>query len=187
MNEFRPIPARHNIAAGSALPVQIPQELKQCKYVLVKKGGHLPPLTPLYEGPYRVISRSSNTFNVQKGDKEETIAVERLKPCTNKEKMETAQPARQGRPPGSKNKVKVFLNKPTASLRLSAASGPESGGEACRSHIQSKIYAGVDYGCGRMKEYRNGNPGMSLGKYRRLDQENKRQRKIYEHSFHWRS
>ena len=56
MKEFKPIPARHNIAAGSALPVQIPQELKQCKYVLVRKGGHLPPLTPLYEGPYRVIS-----------------------------------------------------------------------------------------------------------------------------------
>ena len=64
MSGFRPVPARHNTPEVPDLPQQIPIALATCPMVLVCKDGHVPPLSPLYEGPYQVLSRSQRTFHL---------------------------------------------------------------------------------------------------------------------------
>ncbi len=45
--------------------------------------GHVPPLTPLYDGPYAVIQRSLRSFKLQMGGKEDKLSNSRLKPCSS--------------------------------------------------------------------------------------------------------
>jgi len=99
MSGFRPVPARHNISPSANLPETIPTSLTTCPMVLVRKDGHVPPLAPLYAGPYKVLSRSARTFRLQVGTRTEVVSVQRLKPaCTNDEEL-PALPPRRGRPP----------------------------------------------------------------------------------------
>ena len=46
---------RHNIAAARRPPPQLPDDLARAPTVFVKRDGQLPPLQPLYDGPYTVI------------------------------------------------------------------------------------------------------------------------------------
>jgi len=55
MSGFRPVPARHNTPEVPDLPQQVPISLTTCPMVLVRRDGHVPPLSPLYEGPYKVL------------------------------------------------------------------------------------------------------------------------------------
>ena len=54
MSDFCPVPACHNTLSTTDLPEQIPTSLYSCLMVLIHKDGHVPPLAPLYEGPYKV-------------------------------------------------------------------------------------------------------------------------------------
>jgi hypothetical protein len=68
--------------------------------VFMRRDGHVPPLQPLYDGPYTVICRSLHHFMLQIGDKEDKVSTLRLKPCTDP----TAPPAIprvRGRPPAA--------------------------------------------------------------------------------------
>ena len=98
MSGFRPVPARHNNPAVPDLPQQIPISLATCPMVLVRKDGHVPPLAPLYEGPYKVISRSLKTFRLQVGERTDVVSVQRLKPAVTSEEEQPAPPPRRGRP-----------------------------------------------------------------------------------------
>ena len=98
MSEFHPVPARHNMSPTSNLPETIPAALSTCSMVLVRKDGHVPPLAPLYAGPYRVLSRSPRTFKLQVGPREEVVLVHRLKPAITSDDQAPAQPPRRGRP-----------------------------------------------------------------------------------------
>ncbi len=57
--------------------------------MLFRRDGHVPPLQPLYDGPYTVIRRSLHHFTLRIGDKVEKVSTLRLKPCTDP----TAPPA----------------------------------------------------------------------------------------------
>lgn len=39
------------------------------------------PLTPSYDGPYRVISKTSKTFKIQLGNRQSEVTIDRLKPA----------------------------------------------------------------------------------------------------------
>jgi hypothetical protein len=61
----------------------------------------MPPLWPLYDGPYAVIRRGGRSFTLQIGSREEIVAVSRLKACTTADTV-PGSPLRRGRPPGKR-------------------------------------------------------------------------------------
>ncbi|XP_023320310.1 uncharacterized protein LOC111695285 [Eurytemora carolleeae] len=99
MSGFQPTPPRHNTPAAENLPEVIPAELSSCPMVFIRKDGHVAPLAPLYEGPYKVLSRSLKTFQLQVGKRVEVVSVQRLKPAFTAEDEAPVEPPRRGRPP----------------------------------------------------------------------------------------
>ena len=57
---FQPVLPRHNTPAAAVLPEDIPAALSSCPMVFIHKDGHVAPLAPLYEGPYKVLSPCSD-------------------------------------------------------------------------------------------------------------------------------
>ncbi len=91
---------RHNTAAAHRPPPQLPDDHARAPTVFVRRDGHVPPLQPLYEGPYTVIRRSHHHLTLRIGDKVDKVSTLRLKPCTDP----TAPPALprvRGRPPAA--------------------------------------------------------------------------------------
>jgi hypothetical protein len=68
--------------------------------VFVRRDGHVPPLQPLYDGPYAVIHRSLHHFTLRIGDKVDKVSTLRLKPCTDPA-TPPALPRVRGRPPAA--------------------------------------------------------------------------------------
>jgi hypothetical protein len=64
-------------------PPQLPEDLARAPTVFVRRDGHVPPLQPLYDGPYTVIRRSLHHFTLRIGDKVDKVSTLRLKPCTD--------------------------------------------------------------------------------------------------------
>jgi hypothetical protein len=91
---------RHNTAAGRRPPPQLPDDLARAPTMFMRRDGHVPPLQPLYDGPYAVIHRSLHHFTLPIGDKEDKVSTLRLKPCTDPT-APPAQPRIRDRPPPS--------------------------------------------------------------------------------------
>ena len=66
-------------------------------FCFVRRGAHGPPLSPLYDGLYRVVSRGPKTFTLQLGGRQKVVTVDRLKPCLAAE-VTPAAPLSRGRP-----------------------------------------------------------------------------------------
>ena len=98
MEHLRPSPTAHH---RSTRPAEryVPAELGRCPLVWVRRDGHHAPLTPHYDGPYEVLGRGPKTFRLRLGDREDTVAIDRLKPADAPEGTEPAEPPRWGRPP----------------------------------------------------------------------------------------
>ena len=92
MAHFQPVQPAHNTAENRKAPVQLPSDLAATRYVLVHRDGHIPPLTPLYDGPYLVLQRSLRTFRIQVGRRQETVSTQRLKAVADDPGTEPAQP-----------------------------------------------------------------------------------------------
>ena len=75
MSGFQPTPPRHNTPAADTLPEVIPAELSSYPMVFIHKDGHVAPLAPLYGGPYKVLSRSLKTIQLQVGKRVEVVSV----------------------------------------------------------------------------------------------------------------
>lgn len=99
MSRFSPVPTRHNASKSSPLPATIPTPLLLSRFVFVRRDGHKPPLSPTYDGPYRVLSRSPHFFRLQLGDRSDTVSVHRLKPAFLPDDAVPAVPPKRGRPP----------------------------------------------------------------------------------------
>jgi hypothetical protein len=54
--------------------------LEQVEFVYIRGGGMVPPLQPLYQGPYRVLGRAEKFLKIQIGARNEVVSVDRLKP-----------------------------------------------------------------------------------------------------------
>jgi hypothetical protein len=72
-----PPPVRHAALFPPAAP---PSSLATVEMVFVKHGGSLPPLTPLYQGPFKVLERGPKFFLLQMDPRQERVSVDRLKP-----------------------------------------------------------------------------------------------------------
>jgi hypothetical protein len=71
---------RHN--SSTDLPSELPAELLSAPLVWVHQGGLVPPLQPLYDGPYAVLRPSLRSFTIRVGLQDEVVSVSRLKACT---------------------------------------------------------------------------------------------------------
>ncbi len=71
---------RHNSSAQ--LPNELPGKLLSGPLVWVRRGGVIPPLQPLYNGPYAVLCRGPRSFTIWVGSWDKVIAVNCLKACT---------------------------------------------------------------------------------------------------------
>jgi hypothetical protein len=67
----------------------------------VRRGGHVTPLQPLYDGPFLVLNRTAKVFTLLMGEKQELISVDRLKPHLGRNEPVPGVPRRRGRPPKS--------------------------------------------------------------------------------------
>ena len=57
------------------------EALRKAKFVLVRQNGHKPPSTEAYRGPYKIKSRSNNSYLLDRGiAMEDQDAINRLKP-----------------------------------------------------------------------------------------------------------
>jgi hypothetical protein len=90
-----PPPARHNAATA---PSALPEELLLARFVLVRRDGAQPPLSPIYDGPYRVLEGSTHFFLLEMGDRTDKVSTLRLKAAQMPADMEPAKPPRRGHP-----------------------------------------------------------------------------------------
>ena len=59
---------------------QVPVALRTCSHVFVRIDAVRRPLSPPYEGPFRVLLKNDKTFQVERLGKPFTVSVDRLKP-----------------------------------------------------------------------------------------------------------
>jgi transposase InsO family protein len=91
-----PPPTRQLSYAQAA--ASVPQSLMTARFVYVRRGGVVPPLAPLYQGPYAVLQSGPKFFRIMIGGKPDNVSVDRLKPHLGEIPVEPATPAPRGRP-----------------------------------------------------------------------------------------
>nr|VZI04584.1 unnamed protein product [Spirometra erinaceieuropaei] len=74
MRTLSPVPPR-----PSASPSYLKKDLATCSNVYLRCDRVCRPLEPPYDGPFRVISRGTKNFRIQRGTREEIVSVDRLK------------------------------------------------------------------------------------------------------------
>jgi hypothetical protein len=84
-----PPPTRHNSAPA---PSTLPEELLLARFVLVRRDGAQPPLSPIYASPYRVLEQSAHFFLLEMGDRTDKVSTLRLKAARTR-----SQPSRRAR------------------------------------------------------------------------------------------
>jgi hypothetical protein len=120
-----PSSPRHNSST------ELPSELLSAPLVWVRRGGLVPPLQPLYDGPYAVLRRGPRSFTIRVGSRDEVVTVSRLKACTAADAT-PGSPRRRGRPPGSRSgglaaTKRVSFSDPLVSLPSSSSAPPHDG------------------------------------------------------------
>nr|CAK6928580.1 unnamed protein product [Fasciola hepatica] len=75
MSHLRPIPTR-----SSFTHVFVHNDLYTSPFVFIRNDTVRKPLTPPYDGPFKVLSSTDKNFVVQKADKPDTVSIDRLKP-----------------------------------------------------------------------------------------------------------
>jgi len=103
------------------------QSLQRAEFVYVRKGGTVLPLSPLYQGPYKVLGRWEKFFKLEVGGQPEVVSVDRLKPHLWTAPVSAASPPQRGRP-----------KRPGAVESLISSSSASTGGPLWR--IESRSY-----------------------------------------------
>ncbi len=91
-----PLPSRP--LSYAQMVAKPPAALLSAAFVYVRKGGTIPPLSPLYSGPYRVLASGPKIFRLQVGEREETVSIDRLKPHWGAAPVQPALPPARGQP-----------------------------------------------------------------------------------------
>ena len=73
----------------------IPQHLRNCKYVFVRNDAVRKPLTPAYQGPFKVIQHSNKHITIRRSDTTDTVSINRIKPAF----LENQHPTESTTPP----------------------------------------------------------------------------------------
>ena len=87
----------HHVTPCSA---RVPAALTSTEYAFVRQDASIQPLSQLYCGPYRVLSRKDKFFSLEIGFRQDTISIDRLKPVLVPV-LGPQQPPRHGRPSSS--------------------------------------------------------------------------------------
>ena len=59
----------------------VPVTLANDGYIFVHRDNHSPPLTPPYEGPFKVLEHGDKTFVLYLGNRQDKVPVDRHKPA----------------------------------------------------------------------------------------------------------
>ena len=94
---FEPVPT----STHGTPPVSIPRNLHIAKFVFIRQDAQKNPFQRPYEGPFKVIKTGEKYFKIQKGNRQESVSIDRLKPAYQDLDLpiEVAQPPLRGRPP----------------------------------------------------------------------------------------
>ncbi len=92
----RPPPPEWHSAVPA--PSTLPEELLLARFVLVRREGAQPPLSPIYDGPYRVLERSTHFFLLKMGDRTDKVSTLCLKAARTPADTKPAKPPRRGCP-----------------------------------------------------------------------------------------
>ncbi|CAH8552923.1 unnamed protein product [Schistosoma margrebowiei] len=76
MSKLKPINTREQSRA-----VYVPKDLSNCTHVWIRCDKIKSPLSPPFEGPFKVVSRKSKYFVIEKHGNIDTISIDRLKPA----------------------------------------------------------------------------------------------------------
>jgi hypothetical protein len=114
---------RHN--SSTQLPSELPAELLSAPLIWVCRGSLVPPLQPLYDGPYAVLRCSPCYFTIRVRLLDEVVAVFRLKACTVADAMPDSLSC-HGRPPGSRPGGLVTTKRVSFSDQLVSSPSPSS-------------------------------------------------------------
>jgi hypothetical protein len=106
-----------------------PPALLQASHMYVWCGGTIPPLAPLYVGPYEVSERTGKFFRIAVGGCEETVSIDHLRPHLGAGPFSAALPAARSRPPSSAPVVHQAQQPPAASSGMGPCRGAENPGE----------------------------------------------------------
>ena len=68
----------------------VPKDLQTCTHVFIRRDAVRKPLQPPYDGPFKVISRSTKSFKVDLGNRTDTVSIDRLKPAHRDTTLPTA-------------------------------------------------------------------------------------------------
>lgn len=91
MSRLRPATSRQQTGKQFIFP-----ELSAATHVFLRIDAVRRPLHPPYEGPYRIISRTSKTITIEKNGKNECVTIDRVKPAFY-EDTQTIPTSRYGR------------------------------------------------------------------------------------------
>ncbi|CAH8662360.1 unnamed protein product [Dicrocoelium dendriticum] len=75
-SSIRPTPPRISPRSQQAHP-----DLRTCLFVLVRFDSVREPLTPPYEGPFKVVARKEHYFVLDRNGYQDTVTIDRLKPA----------------------------------------------------------------------------------------------------------
>ena len=91
-------PPHHSSTQTNPVQEQIPPSLLCSSHVFVREDSSKHPLSPLYRGPYLVVSRSPKYFSLQMGSKTDSVSVDRLKTVLSEFPVTAQTPPCRGRP-----------------------------------------------------------------------------------------
>jgi hypothetical protein len=111
---------RHNSST------ELPSKLLSSPLVWVRRGSLIPPLQPLYDGPYTVLPCGPPSFAIRVGSQDKVVSISRCKACTAADTT-PASPHCHGRLPGPCPGGLVSFSDPLVSLPSSSWVPPRDG------------------------------------------------------------
>ncbi|CAE1271169.1 unnamed protein product [Acanthosepion pharaonis] len=61
--------------------IHVPQQLQDCEFIFDRNDAVKKPLTPTYQGPFKVLKRSEKHLTIDQGSRTDTISIDRVKPA----------------------------------------------------------------------------------------------------------
>ena len=79
--------------------VHVPKDLQTCTHVFVRRDSVRKPLQPPYDGPFKVLSRTTKHFVLDMHTRTDTVSIDRLKSATMDHTQDTSSIPNAPRPP----------------------------------------------------------------------------------------
>ncbi len=84
-----------------AEPSKMEADLQRASFMYIRRGAPSSSLSPLYQGPFKVLTRGAKVFQVDVSGRQEVISADHLKPHMGTSPVQPAEPLRRGRPPAN--------------------------------------------------------------------------------------